>query len=449
MMKLALKIVGFIVFMLLFGCISVGVFLVSFGWLDPYNVFPGLPEPPTIDTGGLPLPEEIANEEFNGWLVDAQRKLAALRPGESVVLGEYVERRPLVRAIPTPQQVSTAPQIIGANVLLAMLMALIFGVCSTMLSNMFAEEEERMERWLQAYGIKDVVNWVRNAFNWSANRAVKQGCLTLPLVLAIFISYGILFAFLESGTSLFSLEGAALVATMAFSVGLVSLSGDFANRIMSRIWRTESRFHLYPVNLLVAAVTVVFSRLLSLSPGIVFGTPGGADIDLAPAVKQRREMTLAYVTLGVIITLGTGGWLLSGLVLILLDGTMEARLAVPATWLLTSVQNTALLLFLVALETLFFETLPMAYGTGRNIFERNKFVWALLFLPVAFTFNHVLLNPQSGFLDSFTSPNVRAMWIILVGIAGLTAALWFYFNIVDDVLQEWVGLKPRRRVRPQ
>jgi hypothetical protein len=66
----------------------------------------------------------------------------------------------------------------------------------------------------------------------------------------------------------------------------------------------------------------------------------------------------------------------------------------------------------------------------------------VLFVPVAFLFNHALLNPQSGFVDSFLESNVRFLWFVLFALVGVTAGLWFYFNVVDDVLQEWFGIKP-------
>jgi len=109
--------------------------------------------------------------------------------------------------------------------------------------------------------------------------------------------------------------------------------------------------------------------------------------------------------------------------------------------LLTGAQNVGLAIFLVALETMFFEMLPFAYSTGQAIFQWSKPVWGLVFLPIAFLFNHALLNPQSGFLDSFLVSDVRFMWFMLFVLIAITVGLWFYFNIVDDVLKDWLGVR--------
>jgi hypothetical protein len=35
------------------------------------------------------------------------------------------------------------------------------------------------------------------------------------------------------------------------------------------------------------------------------------------------------------------------------------------------------------------------------------------------------------------------MWFVLFVFTGVTAGLWFYFNIVDDVLKDMLGMRSR------
>jgi hypothetical protein len=433
--KLVGRLIGFIVFLCMFATALVLVILVSTGVVNLREMFPGLPEPPQIDTSRLPLPEESLPE-----VPDLPEQL---QPGESVVLSDYVQRRPLLARVPAPQQLATAPQVVGTNVFLAILMALIFGATSTVLGNMLREEEHRIQAWLQALGIGRLVGWIGRVFRWGTSRGVRRGCLTLPLIVAIVALYGIIFAFLEAGTSIFSRDGVFLAITMAVSVGLVSFAGDVARRFLGRLWHTRSQFNLYPVNLLVAFATVLASRLLVLHPGIVFGTPGGADMSLGDDSRAaRREVVLAFATLVLLALIGGIGWALSGVVLSLLSAPFDSRVVQVAASVLGAGQNLSLAVFLVALETMFFEMIPLAYTDGQTIFKWSKLGWAVLFVPVAFLFNHALLNPQSGFVDSFLESNVRFLWFVLFALVGVTAGLWFYFNVVDDVLQEWFGIKP-------
>jgi hypothetical protein len=443
MVKLIGKLTGFAIFACLFASAVAGILAVSTGLIDLRRLFPGLPVPPQFETGSLPVPEGLSFPELPGITVPQD-----LRPGEGIPLGEEVQPRPLFASVPAPQQLSSEPEVIGTNIFLAILMALIFGVTSTVLGNMLRDEEQRIQTWLRAMGVQKLFDWIGQAFHWTLGGAVRQGCLTIPLVVAIFAFYGIIFAFLEKGTSIFSRDGAFLAVMMAFTAGLVSFSGDIARRIMGRIWRTKSRFNLYPVNMTFAIGTVILSRLLVLTPGITFGAPGGADVDMPGDKETQHEAVLALVTLAVLAIIGGLGWALSGFIFSLLGAPIEEHLVNAVAWVVQPLQNASLALFLVALQTIFFETLPLSYNGGKSILQWNKIAWAVVFVPVAFLFNHALLNPQSGFLDSFMTSNVRFMWFFLIMMVGITVGLWFYFNVVDDVLQEFVGIKPRRRPTP-
>ena len=438
MQKLVFKLIGLGMLLAVFACMGVIVVAISVGLLDPYEMFPNLPRPPEIDTSELPVPvPEVGPPDILGFKIPE-----AMKPQNPVVLDTVVTRRPLLRSVPAPQQLSTKGKVIGTNALLAIIMALIFGITSSVLGNMLRDEEPRIRAWLAWVGIDRLVGWLGRVFQWSLGKAkIRRGCLTLPLVVVIFALYGMIFAFLEEGTSLFSRDGAFLAVTMAFSVGLVSFGGDIARRIAGRLWRANSRFNIYPVNLLLAAGTVVLSRVFVLTPGIVFGTPGGADVDIPENKAVQRERTLAFLSIIVIAVLGGLGWLISGIVVSALDVPVDDRVVGTIASLLTGAQNLGLAVFLVALETLFFEMLPFSYSTGQAIFQWSKPVWGLVFLPIAFLFNHALLNPQSGFLDSFLVSDVRFMWFTLFVLIAVTVGLWFYFNIVDDVLKDWLGVR--------
>ena len=414
MFKLIRQLIGFVIFLCLFACAALVVLSFSSGLAQQALPELGLPEPSDIDISDI---RAIPTPSFS----DLQIEVAdTLKPGEEILLPERVQIRPLLARVPVPQQLNQEGRVIGGNICLAIIMALLFGVTSTVLGNMLRDEEPRIRAWLKALGIERLVGWIGEIFRWSLGGAVKQGCLTLPLFILIVALYGVIFAFLEAGTSIFSQEGIWLAVMMAFTVGIVSFAGDIARRILGCLWRTRSRFNLYPINLLVAAGTVALSRLLPLTPGIVYGAPGGTEMELPADKREQREVILAFTTLAVLVVFGGMGWFVSGWVLSLLGTSFDQRAIDLVASLLTAAQNTGLMLFLVALETTFFELVPLAYSTGRAIFKWSKFVWVILFVPIAFLFNHALLNPQSGFLASFlVESNVRFLWFVLFVLVGV------------------------------
>ncbi len=438
MIKLLLRLITLATFLCVFGTVVLFIALTSLGWIDLQRIAPGLPEPPPIDT------ERIPGDPFGSINVPEN-----LRPGEAIPLRGMVQRQSLLADVPVPQQISTNPAVVGTNFFLAIAMMLIFGITSSILGNMLRDEEPRIQKWLKAFGISKLVHSLKGFFSWTVSGGVRRGCLTLPLVLLIFALYGVIFAFLDEGSTLFSRQGALLAVTLAFSVGLVSFSGDIARRIAARFWREQSSFHVYPVNLVIAAATVVLSRVVHLTPGIVFGTPGGANVEETsnPEKQARRDVTLSVLSIAVLAILGTLGWASTGVVVSSLDVVLENRVAMVVAGILNVITNLGLAIFLIALETSFYEMLPFAYSSGRPIFERNKFLWVVMFLPISFLFAHAVANPQYGFLDSFAESNVRFLWFTMAVMVGVTFSLWFYFKFVDDMLQEWMGLKRRPRTR--
>lgn len=433
-LKLLLRLIGFLIFFCTVSTVIVALALHGLDWIT----IPGLPDAPPIDTGTIP------GDPFGRFSVPPE-----LRPGTSVPLRGLVQPRPLFTEVPVPQQLSTEPRVIGANALLAILMMLVFGTTSSILSNMLRDEEPRIQAWLRWLGVQKLFGWMQSLGSWTLSRGVRRGCLTLPLVVLIFALYGIIFAYLEEGTSIFTRDGIFLAITLAFSVGLVSFAGDIARRIVARWWRRESWFSLYPVNLALAVATVLVSRVVNLSPGIVFGTPGGANIEEPPDPErqERIERALGMTTLTVLMVFGAIGWTATAIIVGLLSTPFEARIASVLARVFTGTTNLGLAVFLIALETTFFELLPFAYSSAGPIFRWNKLVWGVMFLPIAFLFAHALLNPQYGFLESFMEADIRFLWFTMLALMGLTAALWFYFNVLDDILKQWFGVTRKPRVR--
>lgn len=424
-MKLLRQLISLVLFLFGFVCAGGIVLALSLGAIE----LPTIPTQPVEGGEGILPPggiEQLEPMDFFGQLLTS----------ETVTLRERVHPRPLFGRVPTPFDLSTEPRVVGTNIGLAIIMALIFGITTSMLNNMLRDEEAVIRGWLEALGIFKLFP---QGASWLTKRAITRGCLTWPLIALVFALYGIIFAFLEEGTSVLSRQGAFLAVTMAFSVGLISLAGDIAQRVVARFWRIPTTFGVYPANLLLAVVTVAMSRTFKLLPGIVFGTPGGVDVQLTGPKQESRKAVLSFATLATIGIIGGLGWVASGGVILALDQPFDERIINTVAALLTAIQNTSLAVFLVALETAFFESLPISYSLGQPIFRWSKIVWVIIFLPIAFLFNHALLNPSSGFLASFLEANVRFMWFVLFVLIGITGALWLYFNVLRDLWREYVG----------
>jgi hypothetical protein len=346
-------------------------------------------------------------------------------PEPEVRLDEVVQKRPALENVPFPSEVSTDPEVVGTNATLAIILAIIFGIVSNTLNNLLRDNEETIRGWFRV----PILGPFFRMFGWGASQGVQRGCLTLPIIVLIFALYGIIFAFLEGGLNILTPEGMQLALVMAMSVGLISLAGDVAQRQVARFWRGAAHYGVYPANLFLAVVTTVFSRVTHISPGVVFGVPGGVDVEKDES--HFHDVILAIATIVVITLLGGAGWAASAAVHNMGDRTMTVDQAEFSGPLVQLGLTISLALFLVAIETGFFEMVPLGSSLGRKIFGWNFLVWGVLFTPIMFLFTHTLLNPHSTYLDAFEHTNVQVLLAMIVILSIITAILWFYFRMAQ------------------
>lgn len=345
-------------------------------------------------------------------------------------LNDVVKKREIFQDVRLPNEVSTEPTVVGTNVSLAIFFAIIFGLLSTLLNNLLRDQEEELQAWLRYFYLDRIFLPLRAA-RFIGDQDVRRGCLSAPIIVAVFAAYGIIFAFLEPGTNILSPAGFQLAIIMAMSVGLISLAGDVAQRQVARIWRKTSRFGVYPANLTVAVITTAFSRITHLTPGIMFGTPGGVDVDKGDDEPRFRDAILALTTLSVVFVFGVLGWGITELLRAAGDKTLSGEQLEFSAPLAQLGLALGLALFVVAIETAFFEMVPMSMTMGTQIFRWNPLVWVAGFLPVFFIFTHTLLNPEGEYLEAFEQTPVAMLTIGVVILLMMLGGLWILFKFFD------------------
>ncbi len=345
-------------------------------------------------------------------------------------LNDVVEKREIFQEVPRPSEVSTDSPVIVTNVSLAIIFALLFGLLSTMLNNLIRDQEKELQAWLM-YFYLDRIFFPLRAARFIAGQDVKRGCLGGPIIIIIFAIYGIVFAFLEPGLNLLSPAGIQLAIVLAISVGVISLAGDVARRQVARFWHKTARFGMYPANVTIAAFTTVLSRLFGLSPGILFGTPGGVDVEGMEDEPRLRDAVLAMTTLAVVLVFGALGWAMTELLWSAGDQTLsgdQLEFVAPLSQLGLAL---GLALFVVAIETAFFEMVPVSLTMGTQVFRWNPLVWAIGFIPVLFVFSHTLLNPQGEYLEAFEQTPVILLTIAVILMVLFLGILWILFRFFD------------------
>lgn len=341
-------------------------------------------------------------------------------------LNNVVERRDVFAHVPLPDEISTEPPVIATNFGITIFLIILFGIIATMLNNLLREKEDRLEAWLSLFGL----NHLWRVVSLGTGAGIQRGCLGAPLLILVFALYGLIFAFVEEGLDISQAVDMQLAVVLGMAGAIVSLSGDFAQRQVAFFWRKTARYGVYPANLLIAIATTLVSRVLNLNPGIMFGVPGGVDVEDMENEPPFRQIVLGVATMIVLLTIGAGAW---GLVAALdaagndtLNG-MTLKFTGPLFALL---QTLGFALFVMAIQTAFFEMAPVGYTMGGQMFRWNILLWLGFFAASTFGFLHVLLNPRTEYLEAFEQAGVQALLGATVILAVITAGAWVFLTFV-------------------
>lgn len=297
------------------------------------------------------------------------------------------------------------------NLLLALILALLFGFFGNLESDTLENHEAEIKRWLApvtaplaalvAAGATLNANLSRGGIGW-----VWEGVK----ILAVFFVYGLIFSFLDPQFSLSNGSWLLLVIAVMLSVGLISLIDDIAKVVYERRMGGNATLAVNGGNFALALGSMVFSRFAGFAPGIVFGSSASAQGDM-----RTDPIRLNALGLGAIGLTALFAWILSAFVPVTNAG--------GNLWLATLF----LLIFAVGIQTLFFEMVP-AYGTmGRDLFKAHRVLWLAGFAAVAFLFIQTQLNPEGDFVKAFNQPNMQWLTIIVVVFCLISGGMWLYF----------------------
>jgi hypothetical protein len=311
----------------------------------------------------------------------------------------------LTTTIPTPLDISLAPEVVGANLLWAAIATILFTIAIELFNRTLADYEaffQRLSRPLKAAASLGQ----KASLAERLGRPVWYERLKLTLIVII---YGITFSFLDYTWEPLSLNGIWLFISMAIAFGVVGLADDIAQWNTARRWKLPTRISIRPGNLLLALVSMLFSRTLVLTPGVMFGMPEAFEIEPEALTNQRRNRLLLLAG-GVLIAILLGSWLPT----ILSALALKAGLALPANAQsillapLSALQSLLLLIFAVTVQNLFLHMLALPETIGAMIKRWSRVAWFVALLLATYIYLQTLLNPNGDLARSLQTSNIRA-----------------------------------------
>jgi predicted ribosomally synthesized peptide with SipW-like signal peptide len=333
-------------------------------------------------------------------------------------------RSVLVASVTDLDHIATDLDVIGTNLLLALILLLAIGVTSALFNATLEENRPAIEGWVQRAsgsvrtGLAPLLQVARGPVERlpRTGRAAAIGRIALVLVLTALI-YGFL-------SPDFGLDGRSLIMFVSLMVGLgiVTYIAEGGSVVVSNMrLHALAGVRVYGVALSIAVGSVVISRIVDFKPGVLYGFVASAVL-LAPASLGRRQRA-EVVLLPTLVLLFAS--LTAWLVLV----PIRAAGGAETSWSLGLVEAVAAIVFVAGLEGAFFNMIPIDFMDGAEIARWNRPVWALVFGVSGFLFWHLLLNQNKAYLAAFAETKVVAAFTVVGLFSVATVVLWVYFHL--------------------
>jgi hypothetical protein len=173
----------------------------------------------------------------------------------------------------------------------------------------------------------------------------------------------------------------------------------------------------HPGLLAVVAVTAIGSRILGLSPALLFGLVLG--VALGPHAGRVRRGRIAAVQVSAVAALGVIAWLTVGL------------LAAPTGAFSAFLIEFANAVALVGIGSSAIALLPVAGLAGRSIAQWSRWLWAGLTL-VVYTMLFALLLPVASLVE--TGAGTALIMLAAFAFAAFSVSVWLWERYVAPAL---------------
>lgn len=325
--------------------------------------------------------------------------------------------------IPTPLDVSTQPGVIGTNLFLAALIMLPFSIAADFFTRVMSEHEESL--WRNVKLVDWIVRLKGRLFTQAGTRLNRHPTLTDTLkLLGVMFFYGLIFSLLDRTWNPFSLKGLILFLSMTITYGIVGIADDIMQFRTIRKWGLPAELNLRPTNILIALLSTATTRLFSLVPGLMFGTPEAlqAEEALFDQDKRNRLLKISAITLSVV---GLSVWFTTAVTGLLQHQPLPE---IPMN-LIAGLEGFLLIIYAVTLENVFVQVLGFAGSFGEALKRKNRWLWLAVLIGVTFLFYHTLLNPRGELAAALQEGNVifflGVATAFIVGTFGLRMYYWW------------------------
>jgi hypothetical protein len=330
----------------------------------------------------------------------------------------------LIASVTDLDHVTGSLEVIGTNLLLAVILLLWIGLTSALFNATLDENRSEIEGWFarlstRASAAAATVARLTQSGRPGIPRVGRAGALARAG--AILVLTALIYSFLSPD---FGPDGHSLImfAALLVGLGIVTYLAEGGSVLISSLrLHAPAGIRIYGAALAIAVGSVIISRAIDFRPGVLYGFVASAVL-LAPISLERRQQAE-------MVLLPTVALIAASLIAWLLLLPLRAAGQSEDSWLLGLLEAVVAIVFVAGLETAFFNMIPIDFMDGATIARWNPVVWAGVFGLSAFLFWHLLLNQNSTYLSAFQQTKVIAAFGMVALFSVATVAIWTYFQL--------------------
>ncbi|MEX2159455.1 MAG: FGLLP motif-containing membrane protein, partial [Dehalococcoidia bacterium] len=317
----------------------------------------------------------------------------------------------------TPGQLSTDWDVVGTNILLAVVLLLVLLWSSSLLNDVMNENSGELHSFFgrvaapfqRSFGLIGSIG---------AGLPAGLGALVSPAL--VLIASALIYTVANPDVGL---NEGTFVLFGAFFIGIAVTTYVYEGGealVMHRAFNVPAGVRVVPFAIGVAAFFVLISRVVDFPAPVMYGFIAAATVFGSAELDHRQAGIAITVPAVILLALSLGSWSLVGP---LRDAARDSD-----SWVAHVPSETAAALFVGGIEGLLFTMIPLSFSDGAKIYRWHRAVWLPLFAIPAFLFAWVVLNPQAAALDALLQGRVLFIVCIVAAYGASAVLTWVYFH---------------------
>jgi hypothetical protein len=330
------------------------------------------------------------------------------------------DRPEIVQKVPSPTDISTAPDVVGTNIAFSVIAAIVLLLSSQLFNETIEENNAEIEGFLKKYVRPFGAPFSSVRATWRSAFASNPQASATAAILVVLGMTAVVYGFLEPGFTL-DKDGILLVLSVAFAIGATTYAySGMESRVTERQYHLPSGVRVLPVALAIAIFSVVITRVIDFQPGVIYGFVASNLVLGVGELTAKQRGRAVFLSAGALLAV-------FGLAWALMIPTREWAKH-DANVLAVLLESSSTLVVVSAIESLTFSLVPIEFTHGNKIWKWNRLAWAAMMIAAAFLFWHVLLVQDTAGFKSLKSDATLGGLIALAVCIGLTAGAWGYFR---------------------